>query len=97
MHYDRSYDTSHSTLMRRLGVKPCNCRNCNPMREAGVEPASLSAPDPKSRTSALGDGAESANAAPGSATERLSARGLRPIVRHGVFFRPDEPEGACLR
>lgn len=86
-HYDRWYDTALYCLFSGDVLALCKCAACNMMREGGLEPPSLSAPDPKSRTTAPNDGPQSANAAPGSAGERVGAPGLRPIVRHGEFRR----------
>lgn len=67
--YDEKYDMAASSLGAPIDAKAAISMSSNDMREAGLEPAHLSAPDPKSHR-----GAESADSRPISigsgATER---------------------------
>lgn len=47
-YYDRLCDMGHNGFWWGDDYIPCNCTSCNDVREGGLEPPSLSAPDPKS-------------------------------------------------
>lgn len=52
--YDRLYDITPADLRAYFNNPDCNCALCKLMREGGLEPPSLSAPDPKTRATLPG-------------------------------------------
>ncbi len=75
--YDRLYDMPVDLDPARVFTTRANSFAGNTMREGGLEPPSLTAPDPKSRQCLL-------NAA---APSKGHIRKLRPKVRHGAVDR----------